>query len=929
MLHAHLPYVFHGQNEKAIEERWLFEAITECYLPLLDTFERLVIDEIPFQISLSISPPLITMLKMKELQERYIQYLDQTIKLVERELEVYGNTKAPPSLIMHYYEHFKQLKVSYCTKWNRDLLAAFHSFEKLGHLELITTSITHAFLPYIHSKEGKRAQIQHGIDEFVEAFGSRPKGIWLPECAYEQALEELLLEVGIQYMYTDSHSIYQNENEKEKASSYVSPVVTPKGIVSLIRDDKLCRQVWSLLEGYPGDADYREYYRDLGFDAEENYIKPFLHPSGIRLNTGLKYHRITGKEHKDWYNPVIAKQKIMQHAEHYTHLLAQYEHNDKDVATPLITAAFDAELFGHWWYEGPQWIEQLCRNIATHPSVQMSSPSRYLEHHITKNRTELTFSTWGRNGHGEVWLNHKNCFIYPKLHDMEYKMMELVNHYIHPTDLEKRVLEQCARELFLLQSSDWAFILDNETTVEYAMRRMNLHSERFYYLVDQLASQQIDAVILQEIESLDRIAIKVNLSHFQTMGEMRKVNDKKSRVIVLSWEFPPLVIGGISAHVYELTRQLANKDVEVHVVTCHSQDSEAYEWVHGVHVHRCLPLQSDDHEFIDWVFQLNIAMYDKAMELFSYGFTFDMIHGHDWLVSYAATQLQEELKIPLVCTIHATEHGRNQGIFTSLQEKIFAQESKLMRQSQKVICCSKSMYEEIKHVYGIHESKIRTIPNGINVEHHVDSNKTYMEDWSDDPIVFFIGRLVREKGVHILLQSVPDILAHVPNAKFMIAGTGPMEEHLHQQVQSAGLHDRVKFFGFADEEDRYHLFRKATISVFPSLYEPFGIVALESMAANVPVIVSDVGGLSELVEHDQTGVKVPSHDIKALASSIIHMLQHHAWRDALAHAAYEKVKSDYRWDHIAHKTLEVYSDVTEKQKQNTFHTNDDGVDIAN
>ncbi|MDN4593168.1 1,4-alpha-glucan branching protein domain-containing protein [Polycladomyces subterraneus] len=919
ILHAHLPYVRHPEREDALEERWLFEAITESYIPLLSMFQRLIKERVAFRVTLSLSPTLLSMLSDPLLQKRTLQHLDRLVELAEKEMVRTHNLPDFYPLAKAYKERFQEIRDFYL-RYRGDLIQAFRELRDSGHIELITTAATHAFLPLVLTEEGVRAQVLTGIREFERHFGERPRGMWLPECGYFPGLDRLLAEQGIGWFVVDSHGV-QHARPRPDFGNF-SPVVLPTGVAAFSRDTACSEQVWSSKTGYPGDVDYREYYRDIGFDLDLETIGPYIHPTGIRHNTGIKYYRITGEgDHKEPYNPQWAREKAAAHAGHFLHLLTQrvWEGTNRTGRQPIITVPFDAELFGHWWYEGPLWIEMLLKKMHyDQVVVKATTPSEYLSLYTDYPECQMDMSTWGRYGYADVWLREENDWIYPALHKAEVRMSELASRWAGEQDqLIQRVLKQAARELMLAQSSDWAFIMDGKTAVNYAVQRTKHHINRFWKLEEMLTSNQVDETLLETVESLDALFPDVDIAAYRyRQPASEKENDRNTpRVLMLSWEFPPMTVGGLSRHVYDLSRYLVRCGWEVHVITTEVEGAPHEEIVDGVHVHRVHVVRPFGEAFIHWVAQLNLMMVDAVELLIKSGYTFDVVHAHDWLVEEAATTIKHRWGIPMIATIHATEHGRNHGIHTDLQHKIHHREWRLTYEAQRVIVCSRYMKQEVETLFQLPQDKLDVIPNGVDPEQLAPTN---LGDETLEPfalpherVVLFIGRLVREKGVDTLLTAAGNILARHPDVKFVIAGKGPMMEEWKNQAKRLGYGDRVLFAGFVSDEDRNRLLRNAAVTVFPSLYEPFGIVALEAMTAGSPVVVSDVGGLADVVEHGQNGLKMYAGDARSLATQVNALLDDPVWAQQLAEAGRQSIKQ-YDWSRIAQQTITVYQRVLGK-----------------
>lgn len=510
ILHAHLPYVRHPEQEEALEERWLFEAITESYLPLLTAFERLADEGIRFHLTLSLSPTLLTMLQDPLLLERYALHLEKLIALAEKEVRQTRGHADFNRLARLYRRWFRQTLYDFEERYQRRLVPAFARLQQEGFLEIITCAATHGFLPLLQPEPAAvYAQLRVAADYYQHCFGLAPKGIWLPECAYYPGLEKALKEVGFGYFFVETEGLLHAS--RPPRYGHLAPVACPNGVAAFGRDPSLSRQVWSAEEGYPGDPEYREFYRDVGFERELSYLRPYLPGGEIRVDTGIKYYRVTGNtERKTPYQPAKARARVASHADHfYRHCLQQVERHGKTMdRPPHLVAPYDAELFGHWWFEGPQWLESLLRRMAsTKGSLELITPSQYLAQHPVLQTATPNLSSWGDRGYNDFWLNQNTDWVYPLLHRAARRMRELALVYCQEPQgtLADRALRQAARSLLLAQASDWPFIIQNGTTVDYATRRLQEHLSRFHYLETALEKGSFDERRLQALETLDNI----------------------------------------------------------------------------------------------------------------------------------------------------------------------------------------------------------------------------------------------------------------------------------------------------------------------------------------------------------------------------------------------------------------------------------------
>ncbi len=504
VLHAHLPFVRHpGYDKPFIEENWLNEAILETYIPLLRVYRNLKKEGVYFRITMSFSPTLCSMLIDSYLQDRFRSYINNLIALAEKEVERTKFDAHLNYLSRKYLGHFQDtLKVF--EELGGDITKGFKEFSDDGSLEVITCPATHGFLPFMESEpHAVRAQIRNGRRVHRRVWGKDPKGIWLSECGYFPGLENYLADEGIRYFFVDSHGI-ENSRPRPRFGVY-APVEVGRGVFAFGRDPESSRQVWSSKDGYPGDYHYREYYRDIGHDLDYDYIHHFLNSDGIRINTGIKYHRITGKtDYKEYYNPDAAMEVCGNQAGDFlAKRIEQAVHfYNANLQPAIIVSPYDAELFGHWWYEGPQFIEFLFKKIhydqVTIQSIHaMETPGIVPRIQSVK----MSMSSWGESGYGDVWLNSSNEWIYPHLLSCAIDMHGLAHIYKNTQDpWEIRVLNQMGRELLLAQSSDWAFIMKIGTMVDYAVRRTNVHINLFYHLKSMLEHKEKDNPTLERIE---------------------------------------------------------------------------------------------------------------------------------------------------------------------------------------------------------------------------------------------------------------------------------------------------------------------------------------------------------------------------------------------------------------------------------------------
>jgi 1,4-alpha-glucan branching enzyme len=507
-LHAHLPYVRHPEYPDFLEEDWLYEGITETYLPLLSIFEKFMDEGIDFRLTMTITPPLAGMLSDPLLQGRYYTKLNKLIDLSEKETWRTRSIPAFHACALMYEQQLKDARRLW-EKYHGNILTGFRNLQDAGKLEIITCCATHGFLPLALGKTAVRAQVATACTDYERHFGRRPNGIWLAECAYTPGVDEELKKEGLRFFFLEAHGILYGTPRPRYG--VFAPVYCPSGVAAFGRDMETAQQVWSADTGYPGDPDYREFYRDLGYDLDYEYIRPYLHEDGVRRNIGLKYHRITGKvalSEKQPYNPVSAMNTAASHAGNFMfNREKQIEYLSGMLGRePLVVSMYDAELFGHWWFEGPRFLDYLFRKIHYDQTTFTTiTPTEYLEKFPKNQVITPAASSWGDKGYYEVWLNGTNDWIYRHLHKALERMGELARENPHARTTRKRALNQAGRELFLAQSSDWAFIMTTRTMVEYAEKRTREHLQNFTKLYEQIKRQSIDEGFLGDLEYRNNI----------------------------------------------------------------------------------------------------------------------------------------------------------------------------------------------------------------------------------------------------------------------------------------------------------------------------------------------------------------------------------------------------------------------------------------
>lgn len=550
VLHSHLPYARLAGRWPHGEE-WIHEAATETYIPLLETLYDLKQENIPFKLTIGITPTLAEQLADADVKAHLVQYLDERLAAAEADIALFKNDNAHLlSLAEYFHKEYTRVKDAFLNRFNQDLIGAFRTLQDEGYIDILTSAATHAYLPLLERDSTIRGQIATGMQTYRRLFGKEARGIWLPECAYRPAFkdddgntrvgfETFLDEYNLRYFFSETHSItggqpsgvatgdiigpYGEINRQyflpdtaildtpeRTATTYqpyfVSDSTQPQsgkhsGVTVIGRNNELGKQVWSAEYGYPGDFDYREFHKKSG-------------------TSGLRYWRVTGDTvglgEKDYYHPEWAQYKIEQHAEHFAHKVGDLlrEYHDDTGEYGVISANYDAELFGHWWHEGVRWLGLVLRHLSSRPDIEIVTTEQFLEQHPPKYVLDLPESSWGMGGTHFVWNNAETFWMWKPIHEVEQRLERLAQQYETPTDDERTVLNQMAREALLLQSSDWEFLITTNQARQYAIQRFSQHLERFNQLAESLESGAPNVTYANELWELDKVFVDIDYRWF-------------------------------------------------------------------------------------------------------------------------------------------------------------------------------------------------------------------------------------------------------------------------------------------------------------------------------------------------------------------------------------------------------------------------------
>ena len=543
VLHSHLPYARLAGRWPHGEE-WIHEAASETYVPLLNGLYDLMEDNIPFHLTIGMTPILCEQLADADVKDHFDQYLEEKIAAAKEDIAYFEDEETLNEhlayLAQWYRNWYEHIKRTFDERFDRDIIGALRKLQDDGFIEVTTSAATHGYLPLLGRDSAIRAQLKTGIASYKRLFGRAPTGIWLPECAYRPAyyteagtlrpgIETFLAENDIKVFFSETHTITGGQPVGVAAGDVIGPygeikrryvipaaITAPErssttfepyyvsdtaagakaeqhsGVAVIGRNNDTGQQVWSADWGYPGDFDYREFHKKAG-------------------TSGLQYWRVTGSKtdlgHKDFYHPEWASFKVNEHAEHYAHLVSDLlrNYNAKTGKFGLISSNYDTELFGHWWFEGITWIVRVLRLLSHDPNVELTTASKFVQEHPPTEVLHIPESSWGAGGNHFTWDNGETHWMWRPIHEAEARMESLAAKYPKPSKTEKIVLNQAARELLLLESSDWPFLVTTGQAREYAIRRFSQHVERFDTLARSLEADEPNHQLAEEYWELDKV----------------------------------------------------------------------------------------------------------------------------------------------------------------------------------------------------------------------------------------------------------------------------------------------------------------------------------------------------------------------------------------------------------------------------------------
>ncbi len=542
VLHSHIPYTRQAGRWPHGEE-WIHEAIAETYIPLLDALYDLQAEAVPARLTLTLTPILLEQLADEDVQANFIGYVDEKIDAATQDIERFEKASDGDMLVLAkmYRDWYSSARESFTQRYENDLIRAFRNLQNQRLIEIATCAATHGYLPLLGRDESINLQLRTAVESYKRHFGRSPRTIWLPECAYRPGyvapdgrerpgIERFLEKHNIQLFFTETHMIeggqpvgvaagdaigpYQSVTrrylvpesqfeEAEPATTFLPYRVYDSNVVVMGRNNRTGLQVWSGEWGYPGDYDYREFHKKDGI-------------------SGMQYWRVTGANvdlaDKAIYQPQIAAKKVMQHAEHFTQLVEEVlgEFQQASGQYGIVCSNYDTELFGHWWFEGVDWLRHVLRKLADSESVELTTASAYLHAHPAQTSLALLEGSWGAGGTHFVWDNADTEWMWPFIHEAETRMLTVVEANPKARLVKRKILDQAARELLLLQSSDWPFLVTTGQANEYATQRFREHVERFNSLLDSLETESPDEEMADRLWERDKVFPEIDYRWFRS-----------------------------------------------------------------------------------------------------------------------------------------------------------------------------------------------------------------------------------------------------------------------------------------------------------------------------------------------------------------------------------------------------------------------------
>jgi len=526
-------------------EESVYECMAESYIPLLNAIGDLWDEGIPAKLTIGITPILADQLADAHLNKGFDKFLQDRIDAAQQDEARYSPRGEHDPDKLHlarfYLNWFTGIRRDYHERWNRDIIGGFRKYQDLGAIEITTSAATHCFSPLLETDSSLYGQFKTGVETHKRHFGRAPKGFWLPECAYRPGagdrppLEKWLHDLGLEYFFTESFVIQGGQTAELRrvfgpygTIEYIPTPSRPETgldcfeaywlkeypVAVMGRHEQAGYQVWSADNGYPGDGNYREFHKKDD-------------------RSGLHYWKLTSKTTdlgaKQLYNPETAMIRMRENSDHYVGQVQQIltDHFKATGQPGLVLVSFDTELFGHWWFEGIGWIKEVIRKLRTYTAITMRTASEHLKEFPPQKTIEIPESSWGSGGHWQVWLNNETEWMWPIIHECEHTMEDLAQQP-HKNGLIERAVKQAARELVLLESSDWPFLVTTGQAKQYAIERFNAHVDRFRELVGMVRSGKVDEAKLAAIEDIDNCFPDISAANFKVPTEQPSTSLSRS-----------------------------------------------------------------------------------------------------------------------------------------------------------------------------------------------------------------------------------------------------------------------------------------------------------------------------------------------------------------------------------------------------------------
>lgn len=937
VLHTHLPWV-RGFGTWPVGEEWLFQAWAESWYPVTEVAMSLAEDGLREVLTLSVTPTVAAQVHDQRLRDDLGAWIAGQRWRAEEQRQ-WGRAHAPwlAELAPFHWRHFDHLlDVHARIEAAGGLLAVWSDLAARGVVQVLAGPASHAYLPLLTDPRSVDHQLGAGIRTHADWVGTPPRGLWPPELGYRPrgpvaepsrvphsvdrhgtptlpvgdrerpGLEEHYAAWGIDHVLVDGPTLVAAAGGGAGRNWTTRPPVAPPGsagdvvydgvlvgesdVAAFGRDLAVAYRVWSPTAGYPGHPAYRDFHAVGGWNTHRSW-------------------RVTDRAldvaDKQPWEPDATAAVVRAHVDDF-HDLVRRGLDPRPGA--VVVAAFDTELYGHWWHEGPVWLEAVLRRLADDPAVRLTTLASRLDRRPPVRRLHLPESSWGwGKGHGS-WVAPGTRWMWERIRRREARVLATLE------DVPAETHDLLLAEFGQLAASDWPFMVTWGQTAEYAAERVGRHDRRLGAL---LAAAEAGRAVQPPDPPSPWAAVTSTPADPDDMpaasaGPITTI-DRPLRILEVAWEYPPVMVGGLGRHVAALVAGLARADHDVTLVTRGRAGVPARATVDGVEVIRVDPPRGLDRRdrLVEWMLDLGTRLAAEATRA-ARTRDFDVVHVHDWVVATTGIGLWETLDLPLVATVHATERGRHLGFLPGATSRwIHQAEWWLATRADRVLVCSAAMREEVQSSFAVPSERLARVPNGVDLGgfhdridplHWAATRQRFAPDGQH--LVTFVGRLEHEKGVDTMVDAMPDLQRRAGPVRLVVAGRGSQGDPLRERVRRLGLADAVTFPGFLPEADLHALYAAADVVVVPSRYEPFGLVALEAVACGAAVVVADTGGLGELARAG-VGVAAPPEDTMAWAMAVGGLLVDPGRARDVVRRGQAVARDCHDWDQVATATADV------------------------